>query len=183
MIVTRRIVAVTSLACVLSYATLASGSPPSGPHPRMFLDAPTLAAIKANAAMKGTAAASMISQCQDTIDHPGDVAARGGVDADTWPGGAVRCAFAYMATNNQAYLTQAIMLWQAALNDDMTLGDKLGCVEGVDADWKDHWDGSYPPPPVLVTVTHDTGYPMRWYGPYLSLVYDWLHDGTPPKAS
>jgi hypothetical protein len=171
----RRIVAVTPIACVLSYATLASGSPPTGPHPRMFLDAPTLAALTANAAKSGTAAASMISQCQDTIDHPTYVTDRGGVDADTWPGGAVRCAVAYLVTQKQAYLTQSIMFWHAALDDDMTLGDKLGCVQGVDANWK-AWNGSSPTPPVLLTVTHDTGYPMRWYGPYLSLVYDWLHD-------
>jgi hypothetical protein len=27
-----------------------------------------------------------------------------------------------------------------------------------------------------ITVRHDTGYPIRWYGPYMALVYDWLHD-------
>jgi len=25
-------------------------------------------------------------------------------------------------------------------------------------------------------VKHDTGYPIRWYGPFLALTYDWLHD-------
>src|SRR6185436_8354325 len=28
---------------------------------------------------------------------------------------------------------------------------------------------------VLATMSHDTGYPMRWYGPFLSHTYDWLY--------
>jgi hypothetical protein len=156
-------------------AAVAAPPVPSGPHPRLFLDDPTLAAFKSNASVKGTTAQSLVSQCQDTIDNPQYNAARGGVDGDVWPGGAMRCAFAYLATGNAAYLTQAIMFWHASLNDDQMIGDNLGCIAGVDTDWRNHWDGSYPPPPVLVTVTHDTGYPMRWYGPYLSLAYDWLY--------
>ena len=36
---------------------------------------------------------------------------------------------------------------------------------------------------VARTVTHDTGYPMRWYGPYIALAYDWLHDAPGVDAS
>ena len=29
---------------------------------------------------------------------------------------------------------------------------------------------------MIITVTHDTGYPMRWYGPDIALAYDWLYN-------
>jgi len=40
------------------------------------------------------------------------------------------CALAYRITKMDTYLTQALKYWVAALEDDQTLGDKLGCVEG-----------------------------------------------------
>src|SRR5262249_49779961 len=60
------------------------------------------------------------------------------------------------------------------LDDDQTIGDHTGCVQGVSTNWQS-WDGNPPAPPVIRTVTHDTGYPMRWYGPDIALAYDWLH--------
>jgi hypothetical protein len=150
---------------------------PSGSHPRLFMDAPALAAYQTKAQTKGTAAAAMVSRCQETIDKPQYYADRGGADGDNWPGAAVSCAFAYLATQNAAFLTSAIKYWNAALDDDQTLGDGKGCVIGVNPDWST-WakSGSGSAPPVILTITHDTGYPMRWYGPYLALAYDWLHD-------
>ena len=38
-----------------------------------------------------------------------------------------------------------------------------------------------PAPPVILTVTHDTGYPMRWYGPDVALTYDWLYNALAPE--
>ncbi len=99
---------------------------------------------------------------------------RGGADGDAWPGAAVECAFAYLATKSSAYLAQAIKYWNVALNDDQRVGDALGCVAGANPSWQT-WDGTTPAPPIILTVTHDTGYPMRWYGPYLALTYDWLY--------
>src|ERR1043165_3994402 len=43
-------------------------------------------------------------------------------------------------------------------------GDGAGCVVGASND------------AATKTVRHDTGYPMRWYAPFLALTYDWLHD-------
>src|SRR5262249_39981261 len=77
-------------------------------------------------------------------------------------------------TKDAKYLTVALKYFHAALEDDQDLGDKLGCVAGVATDWKS-WDGTPPAPPIIRTVTHDTGYPMRWYGPYVALAYDWLN--------
>jgi MYXO-CTERM domain-containing protein len=150
---------------------------PSGGHPRLLMGSARLAAYQANASAKNTAAQSLVARCQETIDQPTYYTGRGGADGDNWPGAAVACAFAYLATQNGSFLTQAIKYWNAALADDQTLGDGKGCVAGVDTDWKT-WaaGGSGSAPPVILTVTHDTGYPMRWYGPYLALTYDWLHD-------
>lgn len=132
-----------------------------------------IAGYATNAAKNGTAAAKLVTTCQDTIDNPGDFTQRGGADGSTWPGAALGCAFAYQVTKDAKYLPQATMYLRAALEDDQTLGDKLGCVSGVNTDWQS-WDGNSPTPPVIITVTHDTGYPMRWYGPYVALAYDWL---------
>src|SRR6266702_1246788 len=149
---------------------------PSAAHPRLFMSATNLAGLSSNARTPGTSAARIVARCQDSIDHAEFYAPRGGVDADTWPGSAVACAFAYLTLNDAKYLTPALKYWKAALNDDQNIGDSLGCTAANDTfEWKNQWDGNYPPPPVLVTVTHDTGYPMRWYGPFLALTYDWLY--------
>jgi hypothetical protein len=156
-----------------------AGDPPApaGTHPRLFMTQQNLAAVAAKAKVSGSAAASLVSACQDTLDHPTDYAQRGGADGDAWPGSAMSCAFAYLATQNASFLTQAIKYWNAALDDDQMLGDGAGCTAGVDTKWQS-WDGTPPAPPVIITVTHDTGYPMRWYGPYVALTYDWLY-GAP----
>src|SRR5262249_26303508 len=49
---------------------------------------------------------------------------------------------------------------------------------GVNADWQT-WakaGASGTAPPIILTITHDTNYPMRWYGPDIALTYDWLYD-------
>src|SRR5262249_52619765 len=79
--------------------------------------------------------------------------------------------------NNAQFLTQALKYWHASLDDDQMIGDKLGCIAGVSTDWQS-WDGNPPAPPVIRTITHDTGYPMRWYGPNIALVYDWLYSAA-----
>ena len=125
-------------------------------------------------------AAAIIAACQDTIDNPQYYVMRGGDDADTWPGSAVSCAFAYRIMQRMDYLQQAIMYLQASLSDDQTLGDGMACAPGVSTNWQ-AWAAAQDctaPPPILQTITHDTGYPMRWYGPDVALAYDWLN-GAP----
>ena len=156
---------------------LAAPASPSGPHPRLYVSPTNLAAYSAAAQRKGTAAQATVADCQRTLDKPQDYTDRGGADGNTWPAAAVGCAFAYLVTQNAAYATQAIKYWNASLADDQTLGDGKGCTASVNPDWKS-WasSGSGAAPPVILTVTHDTGYPMRWYGPFIALTYDWLHD-------
>ena len=170
------LVAFALLASVPAPAIAAPPAPTSA-HPRLFMGAARLAAYKANAQVSGTATKAMVATCQETLDKPKDYAERGGADGNAWPGAAVACAFSYVATQNASFLTQAIQYWKASLNDDQTLGDGKGCVADVNPDWQT-WaaSGSGAAPPVILTVTHDTGYPMRWYGPFVALVYDWLHD-------
>ena len=77
--------------------------------------------------------------------------------------------FAYQVTQTR-YLPQATVL-RAALETDargqarLYLGREHRLAE---------LGGNSPAPPVILTVTHDTGYPIRWYGPYVALAYDWL---------
>ena len=167
------------LAASILTVSVAKADPPtpSGSHPRLFQSAAQLAAYKANVTNQSTAAASMLAECEDTFSEPNEYTTRGGEDGDNWPGSAVACAFSYVATGNSKYLTQALVYWNAALNDDQNLGDNLGCVQGVSTDWQT-WaagDQSTAAPPVIVTVTHDDGYGIRWYGPDLAITYDWLY--------
>lgn len=167
--------AALALVCVLAGGAAAAPPTPSGPHPRLFLGGANLAVAKANAGRSGTASKAIVDRCQSTIDRPPDFVDRGGADGDTWPNAAVSCAFAYLVTGNAPYAAQAIKYWNASLNDDQTLGDGAGCVAGASTDWQS-WNGNPPTPPIIITVTHDTGYPMRWFAPYIALTYDWLHD-------
>jgi hypothetical protein len=173
------------LASSLLVASNAAADPPtpSGAHPRLFMSGAELAAYKTNATTKGTAAAGLVQQCQETITSPSDYSTRGGSDGNYWPQSAVACAFAYLTTQNPQYLTQALLYWKASLSDDQTIGDGLGCVSGVSTDWQT-WakaGNGGAAPPVILTVTHDTGYPIRWYGTDIALTYDWLYSA--PGAS
>ncbi len=149
---------------------------PSSPHPRMFMSAADIAAYSADASTATTPAAAAIAACQDAIANPAEQMSRGGSDGNTWPLAAMSCAFAYRVTSDARYLTQAIASWHAALDDDQTVGDHLGCVAGTSTDWQT-WaaSGSGSAPAIIRTVTHDTGYPIRWYGPFIALTYDWLY--------
>ena len=154
----------------------AAAPTPSGTHPRLFLTQDVLTALTAKARDSSSAAAQMVAYCQTTIDHPEYNTDRGGSDGDTWPGSAVDCAFAYLTTQERRNTSpRPSSTGRRRSNDDQTLGDSLGCVAGVSTDWQT-WDGNAAArPPMIITVTHDTGYPMRWYGPDIALTYDWLY--------
>ena len=151
--------------------------PPGGAHPRLFMSPANVTAFQKNAANNGSAAAALVKRCKEAIANPADSAVRGGSDGDIWPGNAVACAFAYRVTQDAQYLAPALTYWRAALDDDQNIGDKAGCVSGVSTNWES-WDGSGSAPAVILTVTHDTGYSMRWYGPYIALTYDWLYNAA-----
>lgn len=158
---------------------------PAGSHPRLFMSDAALQTYSANAAKNGTAAERLVARCQQAINKPGDFHARGGSDGDYWPGTAVACAFAYQVEQNaakkSAYLTQALTYWKASLEDDQTVGDMAGCTSSIAAGAAaavSSYTCGDTAKPAFLTVTHDDGYPIRWYAPYIALTYDWLN-GAP----
>ncbi len=168
--------AVATLAATLTMVANAWAAPPvpSGPHPRLFITGNKLATLTTAAKDPSSASGQIVKWCQDNINDSGTTM-RGGADGGNWPLSAVSCAFSWVTTKNMAHLTAALKYWKAALNDDQTIGDGLGCTAGVDLKaWKT-WNGSGAAPPVIITISHDTGYAMRWYGPSIALVYDWLY--------
>ena len=176
------VLAVVTVVAVATVSTAARADPPtpSGTHPRLYMSAAEIAGYTAQAMDSTSPAASLVATCQDTINNPSNYTMRGGEDGDTWPGAAVACAFAYRITQRMDFLQQAVMYLQASLSDDQMLGDGMACAPGVSTNWQT-WamaQDCTPPPPILQTITHDTGYPMRWYGPDVALAYDWLN-GAP----
>src|SRR5262245_22075947 len=108
-----------TLSMLLALPARAANPPtPSGAHPRLFMSAANLDGCKKNADVAGTAAASLVKRCQETIDHPEYYTERGGADGDNWPGAALACAFAYKAKGDASFLTQALLYWKTSLNDD-----------------------------------------------------------------
>jgi hypothetical protein len=167
---------VTMATCVAGTAQAADPPVPSGPHPRLFMQPRDIAAYAASAKRPTSAARKLIERCQQTIDRPNDFKIRGGVNSDAWPGATLACAFAYRVTGQKDYLAQALKYWRVTLNDDDKIGDGLGCTpEAAAEDWRKTWKGEHPPPRALVTVAHDTWYPMRSVGAFIALTYDWLH--------
>src|ERR1043165_3407868 len=53
-------------------AALAAPAPPSSPHPRLYLTADMLTALKADAMKAGTTAAALVKRCDETIASPQD---------------------------------------------------------------------------------------------------------------
>ncbi|HSS39735.1 MAG TPA: hypothetical protein VLT58_13290 [Polyangia bacterium] len=161
----------------MATAANAWGAPPvpSGAHPRLFINGNKLSVLSTAAKDPSTASGQIVKGCQDTVDDPTGNSVRGGADGGDWPLSAVACAFSWLTTKNMTHLTAALKYWKASLNDDQTIGDGLGCVAGADLNAAAKWNGSGAVPPAIITVSHDTGYPMRWYGPSIALVYDWLY--------
>ncbi|HSN29731.1 MAG TPA: hypothetical protein VLT45_25765 [Kofleriaceae bacterium] len=165
--------------CVAAVASAAPPVPavPAQAHPRLFMRPGDISGYQAAAKLPGSASHLLVDQCQRTIDHPTEFAARGGADGDYWANATIACAFAFRVTGQKTYLAQAMKYWRVSLNDDQTVGDGLGCTtEQAGSTWRTSWKGEGKVPPALITVAHDTWYPIRWFGPAVALAYDWLYD-------
>ncbi len=128
---------------------------PSGKaHPRLWLDAPTLATLSSKVGDASSATARAIKKCQAVVDKPSDYA-KAESQGDTWAFAAATCGLAYQVTKKPEFAAAGLTMFKALLDDYHTIGDAAG---GDDV------------------VTHDTGYAMRFFGPYSALAYDWLHD-------
>ncbi len=148
---------------VASMPAAAAPPAPSGAHPRIWLDAPTVTALKANAGKSGTAAAAVVAKCKDIAANPSKYS--DGIFMGYGFGYAAgACAMAWQLTKDPSYADAAIRQWRALLDDFQTLGDGAGGATAVSGD-------------------HDNGYAMRYFGTFTGLVYDWLHDAPGVDAS
>ncbi len=145
------------LVLLLSASALAHAAPPepSGPHPRMLLDAPLKAAWKAQASAERGPVIGAIKLCteaHDTPEHDNAV-----YQGSEWAKVLQACLVAWAATEKPDHAATAIKYFTALLDDLDKVGDKRGGDKAA---------------------TRDSGYAIRNLGPYTALAYDWLH-GAP----
>jgi hypothetical protein len=136
----------------LAPSAFSAPSPPHGSHPRLFLTAPTMAALKAKVGVSGSAAARVVEHCKSSLAKPSDFQRN---DNWEWSFVTASCAMAFQLTGDPAMAAQGIKFWNALMDDYESLGDGAG--------------GD-------TVIQHDGGYYIREHGPYAALAYDWLHD-------
>ncbi|MBL0195970.1 MAG: hypothetical protein IPQ09_17440 [Myxococcales bacterium] len=141
-------------ASLLGGASLSAAAPPppTGPHPRILLNKATLDALKARAAVSGSATAKMIARCDAVVANPSRYS-EGVYTGYGWAFNGSACALAFQLTQKTTYRTEAVKYLNALLDDR----DQMGDGRGGD----------------LVT-NFDTGYPIRHHGTFAALLYDWL---------
>ena len=151
------IAVLAGLSPLVPRAASATPPEPNGPHPRMLLDAGLRAAWKTQAQTQGKRGggpvADAIALCdEDRTRHNHDEAVYMGAE---WARLLQSCLVAWAATDKPVYRTSALKFFTALL-DDL---DKVGDGKGGDQ-----------------AASRDSGYPIRFLGPYTALAYDWLHD-------
>jgi hypothetical protein len=147
-----------SLVMLVAAAAYAAPAPePTGPHPRIVLDADLKAAWHAQAGLEHGPVIGSIKLCANARDtHEHDAGVYRGIE---WVKVLQACLVAWVATDNKDDATTAIRFMTALLDDQ----DKIGDGKGGDD-----------------IVRHDDGYPIRMVGPYTAIAYDWLHELLPP---
>jgi hypothetical protein len=155
------IVALSLLVVIAPGSARAAPPAPAGPHPRIALDAATLAALTSRAKTPGTAIHDAIVACEKAATNPGSPS---GYQGDAWAFGASACALAYQVTRAPAHAARGLALLRALLEDVGQIGDGKACVEGS------------APERAIAAIRRDTGYAIRFIGPHAALAYDWLHD-------
>src|SRR5690242_8110909 len=109
----------TLLAAAIAFvAAPASAAPsaPSGAHPRIWLTAPTMTALKTNMAKSGSAAASVVDKCKDVTARPSkyDDAVYQGYG---WAYAAASCGMAWQLTKDPAHAAAGLRMFHALLED------------------------------------------------------------------
>jgi hypothetical protein len=139
----------------MSVAGIASAqTAPSGPHPRIWLDAATASGMQAQASVANSPVKRAAARCAAAHADPSEYAV-GGWQGFEFVTTLSSCLASYVASGGADDLATAIKYWTVLLDDYQTVGDGLGGDS---------------------VVTHDTGYAMRTFAPYSALAYDWLHD-------
>ncbi|HEX3762160.1 MAG TPA: hypothetical protein VHW23_25840 [Kofleriaceae bacterium] len=126
---------------------------PSGPHPRMLLDAGLRAAWRARSKEGHGPIVGAIEVC-DGDRNPREHAGAQYMGSE-WKKMLQACLVAWAATGEPDHARTALRYFTALLDDLDTVGDG----KGGDA-----------------AASRDAGYPIRNLGPYTALAYDWLHD-------
>jgi hypothetical protein len=138
-------------------AALATPAEPTGPHPRMLLDAQLRAALQERAKAGRAPITGAVAMCERArTTHDFDHA---GWQGEEWRQVVQACLVAWAATDDKAHATTAIAFSQALLDDLTDRGD------GKAGDR---------------AVSSDDGYGIRNRGPFTALVYDWLYDQLTP---
>jgi hypothetical protein len=159
---TKCLVTASSLVITLAVASRAAAAPapPNGPHPRIWLTASTKSALTANLAKSGSAAAAVVTNCDDVVNNPTGYT-HAIYEGYGWAYAAASCGMAWQLTKDPKYATAGMRLFGALLSDFTVIGDNAG---GPSA------------------VTHDAGYGMRYFGAFAALAYDWFHDAPGADA-
>lgn len=150
----RRVAGLVLVLLLIGAAVPALAAPPepTGPHPRMVLDAELRAAWKAEARAGRGPVANAIGICRraaETQAHEGALYQGAG-----WAKVVQACLVAWGATEREDHARTAIRFFKALLDDLEKVGDGLGGDE---------------------SARRDHGYAIRNLGPYTALAYDWLH--------
>jgi MYXO-CTERM domain-containing protein len=140
------------LATLASIAT--AHAQPSGTHPRLWLDPPTLTELKARAMDDDSQVSRAIEACDGAIANPGNYT-NGQYQGFAWAHILGACALAWQVTEDADYATAALRYFEALLDDVQVIDDNGG---GDDV------------------ICNDSGFSMRTYAPYAAIGYDWLHD-------
>jgi hypothetical protein len=151
------------LALTFAGRAQAAPAPPRTPHPRIYLNAGTLAAIKKNGRQSGTWAARAVEVCQDASRHP-ERYLKSGYQGSDWAAIASTCGMAWQMVRDPKLAAAGIRMWRALMEDVETVGDGKACK------------ASSPPQNWNASIWRDTGYAIRFVGPHAALAYDWLHD-------
>jgi hypothetical protein len=142
-------------ACTVVAGRVQAAPPePSGPHPRLWLDASTRASMKVLAKSEGNAIARSVRECRRLGGVLKEEAKNLYMGLD-WAAHASNCAVAYQATGDASHAATALHFFRALLDDWEYVGDGKG---GDTA------------------ARHDSGYAIRALGVHTAIVYDLLHD-------
>jgi len=126
---------------------------PSGPHPRILLDAKLRAEWKASLDKGRGPLVGAVALCdgdRDGHDHDG-----AGYKGSEWAKMLQACLVAWAATDKPEYVASSLKYFTALIDDLEKIGDGKG---GDNA------------------TSNDSGYPIRNLAPYTAVAYDWLHD-------
>ena len=139
--------------CMIGAIATARAAPaePSGPHPRMLLDAGLKTAWHARKDGRNPIAAAILL-CGGGGGHEHAGAQYMGSE---WKKMLQACLVAWAATGEPGHAATALRYFTALLDDLDTIGDH----KGGDA-----------------AGNRDSGYAIRNLAPYTALAYDWLHD-------